>query len=484
MKTFAKPQYLLVLLLPVAALFYRQALGNFFFQDDFFNMLLANSQSLGDAFNIFKAPVLDFKFYRPLTTQLFWRLGQNLFGLQPLGYHLIAFGFFLVNILLVFWLVKLLCRNDGLAVLTSFFYAFSGSHFYRLFFLSQIQELALATFGLLTVIFYLRGSWLFLAGFLLALASKETAVVIPPVLFFADWLWQKKIKWPLLGASLMVVALYVIARLKFFGFASGEAYAFNFNPKQILNNYFWYGLWGLGLPEAYVNIKLFKLPLLINPAIFTEFGLWGNRVLGMFAGFFGLLSLGLARMWENSRDRWRRIREEPVNILIFGVVFFVVFLLPVAFYPFHKFAYSLTLPLCGLALILAVVVRNLSRQMIVLACFIYLLLSFSALNFNISNHWSVKRAVAAERVMRLLVLSGSSPVFYPNIYFRNNNNPVCALTGNKLHPSRELAYATGGTDMFRLYFGENFRGVYFEDTDHNRHLLGDSLMFDARQFLE
>lgn len=178
-------------------LIYQSSFGNYFFGDDFFNLTLAKADNLKEVVNFFsllKAPE-EFPFYRPLTTQFYYWLIYKKYGLDPFVFHLVGFFFFLVSVSLVYKIIFKITKDKVKAYLTTFFYAFSSSHFYRLYYLSQFQELGLAVFYLLSLLFYLKHRetkqlkhFLYMIlFFVLSVASKETAITLPLTMLLTDY---------------------------------------------------------------------------------------------------------------------------------------------------------------------------------------------------------------------------------------------------------------------------------------------------------
>lgn len=461
-----------IFLFLIVVFLYRDSFMNFFFQDDFFNMTLANKQSLVDAFNIFRRPEMNFYFYRPLTTQLFWSMGQKFFDFTPLGYHLIIFDFFLINLLLIYKINKLLKFDSKSNYLITFFYAVSATHFYRLFFLSQFQEIALATFVLLTLFLYLKGSRFFIVTFIFALMSKETAVVLPLILVSYHIIFGKKANRWFIASSFLLVILYILIRKFFFGFATSEIYAYNFSPKKIANNFFWYGVWSLGLPEQYLDLNLFKLPTIINFKIFTAFDRWGREILIVF---FSLLFL-LVKQVVSHKEKF--IKN---NKFIFGVAVFIIFLLPVAFFPFHKFAYSLTLPLWGISMCLGIITGTYGRRIGIVIVLLYFILSYFSIQFNTVYHWAIKRAKISENVITYFRENYPKGINNKNIYFRNNDQQFCPFAQDRLISSQMVSYAIGNLDGLKLFFKNQTFNVEYEYAKKDYYLLS-WLVLDAQKF--
>lgn len=454
--------------------FYLASFNNFFFQDDFFNIKLSQSQTIIDAFNIFKKPILGFDFYRPFSTQLFWKAGWGWFGLNPFGYHVIAFAFFLLSIYLAYKLAKEIFSDERVALFTSFFYAFAASHFYRLFFLSQFQEISLAVFTFATLyLFYKKSNWAPIL-FIGSLTNKETAVMIVPFMLLVILLdrkdRQKYLR--LFYYCLGILALYLFARFFYFGFAGGSSYTYDFGIHSTLNNIFWYVLWSIGMPEAFVNVKFFHFPTILNPKLFTSFNVFGNLVLASFGLFMLTLILPVVKY----------LKKIEKKILI-PIALFLLFILPVAFYPFHKFPYSLAVPVFGISIFLGYISSKLNKKALLLVFASYLLLSINAYQFNLSNHWAVRKAYSAEKVFLFFRENYPKKIVHSNIYFRNTILPMCPDLKDYPRFSLEVSYGIGDKDGLRLLYKDDKLPVYFEDTDNYRHLNKNSLVIDSRSFV-
>lgn len=469
-----KSSLIILLLLALSlVLLYRVSFHNFFFQDDFFNMKLAQKHSVVDAFNIFKKPIMDFYFYRPFSTELYWFVSRLLFGFSPLGYHIVNFVFFLAAIFLVYTIAKHLFGREKPALLASFFYAYSGSHFYRLFFLSQFQEISLAVFTFAALFLFLKKSRWTILFFILALTTKETAVMLVPLmLVFVFFSKDSRRQYFILFAQCAGVgAVYLFARFFFFGFAKGGVYTYDFSPKKVLNNYFWYSLWSLGFPEAFVNIKLFTFPTIINPQLFTKFESWGNPTLASFALFICAIFVPMVTLLKKGERK-----------VVFALIWFILFLLPVAFFPFHKFPYSVTVPLLGSSLVLAYATYRLSNKKLVLIGVVYGVLAIVVYQFNLSNHWMVKKAASARAVFNYFQSRPSQKRAQSAIYFRSTMAPLCVGPAYGPAFSQEIAYAIGESDGLRLLYNDPKLAVYFEDFDHLIHLRTNFLILDSQTF--
>lgn len=466
------------LLIAVLIVVHKPSFNNYFFGDDFYNLKLIQGKKFFQVlstFNIFTKSPEDFPFYRPLTTQLFWWLGFKFFKLDPFGYHLFTFSFFLLSLLLVFILTKLLTQNQKISFLTVFFYAFSASHFYRLYFLSQFQEIGLTVFYLLTVIFYLKFNQnqklvfrLFsLFCFVLSLTSKESAITLPLALFLVYLFKQEKLGFnSFKGAFFSILPffylgfVYFFLRLFFFGFAKGGAYQFVFHPKAIANSFIWYFLWSLGVPEDFVNLSLRDPTTFINLKFFSAFGELGAATLSFLAVFFFNLSLGV-RVFVKTFLK-KKLKTKRFNLFIFACLWFILSLTPVLFFPFHKFTYSTTLSLLGVSLLLALFAEKIfsfSRFYFLTLIFSFLLVSDISHKYAYTSHWSVKRAKQAQKIIAYFQKRFPSIDKRKTYYFHDTS---CFYCCQDVAPwSREIAYTLSDGRGLEVYYQKDLK-IYFQ----------------------
>src|SRR4030043_842707 len=186
------PKLILFLIFLLAFVIFSPSLFTFYTHDDFFLLKISNANTIKDFFNFFylkKGPE-GLGMYRPLAMQTFFMLAWKIFNLNPLGLHVISYIFFFGVIYLVYILTKALVDNKKVALLASFLYATSSTHFAHLYWLSDFQELALSLFFLLGIWFFIKfvntKRWkiyfVSLIVFILSLLSKESAVMFPFVL--------------------------------------------------------------------------------------------------------------------------------------------------------------------------------------------------------------------------------------------------------------------------------------------------------------
>ena len=143
---------------------------------------------------------LSGSFYRPLVS-FSYLLNYSVWGLNPFGFRLFQIFFHLINIVLIFFLLKKIFSEEGIgygdqaAFLAALIFAVHPANAESVIYIGCIGEIFYAFFILLAALIFLNGIDrnnrsvkninLILAFLLvfLGLLSKETAIVILPILF-------------------------------------------------------------------------------------------------------------------------------------------------------------------------------------------------------------------------------------------------------------------------------------------------------------
>jgi protein O-mannosyl-transferase len=136
--------------------------------------------------------------YWPLTFTAYW-LEHNLWGLNPLGYHLVNIALHAINAILV-WRMLTLLKIPGAMVAAAIF-ALHPVNVESVAWVSQTKNLLSLLFAILALMFHVqfqqRGErWryvLALAMFLLSTLSKGMVITLPAVLLACDWWRQGRI---------------------------------------------------------------------------------------------------------------------------------------------------------------------------------------------------------------------------------------------------------------------------------------------------
>lgn len=255
------------MLLAVVFLIYGPEVGHGFVQDDFAWILHARSSGVLDALD--RAFTTSLGFFRPIVT-LSFALDEWMFGLEPFGYGL-------TNLLLAIacmFAVEHLGRRIGLAPRFALLAAgvwvfnFHGINMAVLW-LSGRSSLLSTLFGLIAAsMLEARRPMLTTAFILLALLSKEDAVMLPLILFawrvvhfkgetspLPVWRSAAKETWPLF----LVLIGYALLRSQSGAFTPVTApdfYRFTMEPERLLRNFVEY-LNRSGTTGALVLIAVF-----------------------------------------------------------------------------------------------------------------------------------------------------------------------------------------------------------------------------------
>lgn len=144
-----------------------------------------------------QSPTVPGNYYRPVF--LLWLLiNHTLFGLNPIGWHLTTIILHLVSTLSVFLIVKKLSKDEAAAGFAALIFGFHPVHIEAVVWISGVTEPLLAALLLPSFICFLNSrehkTWnrylTSLGLFALALLSKETAVILPVVIFAYLWIFE------------------------------------------------------------------------------------------------------------------------------------------------------------------------------------------------------------------------------------------------------------------------------------------------------
>ena len=154
--------------------------------------------------NLAVALVVPFtKFYRPVGS-LVYRVVFDIFGLNPLPFRIVVYGFLLLNLYLVYKLALRLSGSGEIAAMSALLYTFHGRLAGIYLNNGTLYDVVCATFTFLTLLYYIgvrqagrriQGwAWLkLLALFICALNAKEMAAAIPLLLLIYEWLYHRPV---------------------------------------------------------------------------------------------------------------------------------------------------------------------------------------------------------------------------------------------------------------------------------------------------
>lgn len=282
----------------------------FVYDDEFYiqkNQFLNSFENLGKLFltNSTAGSGFEDSFYRPLQFT-FYLFSQQIFGSDPWGFHLLNVMLHLFNALLVFGLGRKIGLKQTSAFFAAALWATHPIHTEVIAYISGTADPLQCLFSLLALTVMLRGSKYSVlfscVFFLLAMLSKEVAVVFPGLATALLFLTSKK-KWH--WETYKPVALYFLMALIYVGL---RATILNFNgdfqfykTQNIYTENFHVRLFTFlaTIPE-YLKLIIWPVNLHIDRAfpIYTSFA-QVPVILGLAIFIFQLLACGW--LWRHHR---------------------------------------------------------------------------------------------------------------------------------------------------------------------------------------
>ncbi len=239
----SSPIVLSAVLTVATVLVYANSINNGFVWDDS-SIILNNpaNKDMSALTGLFLAPDTTYSdeqtpYYRPLN-RLTYMLDYQLYGLNPLGYHMENLILHVVVVLLLFMLVNKLFLNSAVAFIAAFIFALHPINSEAVNFISGGRNTILAAaFALASFIVFTKGTgerkigYAYLSGllFFLSLLCKESAAFLPLILllygFKSDGSSGKNMKQKLLFGLpfLLFSALYIFMRAQALSNAIGTS---------------------------------------------------------------------------------------------------------------------------------------------------------------------------------------------------------------------------------------------------------------------
>jgi tetratricopeptide (TPR) repeat protein len=222
-----KPRFLMIAaVVAVSFAVYINALSNDFVYDDTFqvtdNIWIKNIKYIP---KIFSSSVWSFQdersvsnYYRPLMHLIFMG-NYHIFGLNPLGFHLVNIIFHAAVSVMVYVLLLRLLKPHTLwpPFIAALLFATHPIHTEAVTWVSGVTEPSYTFFYLLSFYFYIRSEEgsktsyiLSLASFSLSVLCKETALTLPIVLIAYDYSFRKAEK-PLLKQLRRYIPVFIVS---------------------------------------------------------------------------------------------------------------------------------------------------------------------------------------------------------------------------------------------------------------------------------
>ena len=458
MNRLLKPYHKLLLITLLSLIVFLPSFRAFFYQDDFIHLFFSrNSADVIKSFNLFIPG--GYPFYRPVSTQLYYFSLSGLFGLKPFYFHVVNFLIFSTNICLVFFLIKRLTGRVEAATLGTVVFAINATHIAPLYSAANVQELLLVLFSLISVILFDRSSPFSILFFLLALMSKETAVMLPGILFLLA-LNRQQSSHQIMGRLLpfiLILVFYLIGHFHYYGLAESSSYVMSVG-KETLQILFWYLLWSLSVPMILSDFLLpgFKL----SPFFFTV----GKLNAWIFLFFFPLL-LGIILCALLQK------RKVP----FFGLWWFLIGISPMLPFPSHRLGTEQSFALVGLGLFLGSILKGSLAKIFLI---IYLIFSLNSILLSMRTNWVVRSGEIAKKTTDYL--KKNHPEIPPDaiIYF-TNGQIVIPQYGS----SKQIYLATGNGVGLPMMLGRNDLKIYYEDLDKLPPGIRADIVIDSSKLL-
>lgn len=448
-------------------LWFYQPVTSYFSQDDFFHLRIIMDKNITDIPGFFTSHLEGQTFFRPLSRETYNLLMYHLFGLNPLPFHLVNLFLILINLKLIFSLVKGL-SNVATAYFSSLIYLVSSVHSVEIYYLASVQTLMMSTLALLSLLFIMKflklrfldyyiSSILFFA---IALFCHESAVALVGIFFLLIFLSKLNLRQKFLFSFpyFFLGVLFTLSAWDTSGLPKQQVYQPIFHFKTVVNTLGWYVLWSFGLPEMLVD---FVKP---NLVLKREFILW----YGDFAKITFPLLLFVISMLPMAIVLSRKILFN--RIFLFFTISFLISISPFLFFPQHKFVYYLSLPIvlfsAALGLILALFWKtgNFQKGMVICLLAAFMIISYQTTALNDKTHWAAKRAKAAQSLLmdikKAYPLVGANDVFY---FVNDSNYPFIAKEWGG--SSKQAFYILSGKDAIQLLYNNKNLKAYFEDME-------------------
>jgi hypothetical protein len=228
-----------------------------FIQDDWYIFNSIRSLGAGGFLHHTVFPAENF-FYRP-AAQPYFLFVYKLFFPDPTGMHIIALILHAINSIIVVQIVAKLLQNDFVAWCSGFLYAGAVTiHMDSLLWMVGMYDILGSSFFFLSILLVISGKFkLSFATFALALLTKESTIILLPILFLIQDLQFSKsnslprsfrLSFSVLWMHIAALLIYVGVRLNYFAALpvdTDNPYAMGFNVRTVLENIVlalrWYG---------------------------------------------------------------------------------------------------------------------------------------------------------------------------------------------------------------------------------------------------
>ncbi len=261
----------------------------YFSQDDFMSIASFHNKSYLNVLSQFIGSgdlIVPKRMIGNLLGYLNFKILLDLFSVNPLPFIINDHLFHLANILMIFYLSFKSTKNRWASLLIAVIF-----NKYYLFYFSNMHEYLVTFFSLLTFILFInfpRRLYFSLITFILALLSKQYALVVPLFLLYYSFYFRKKLlknSFPFLVIALIYLLLQLVFYLKTAHVWVNPTYETSLNLALILKNL-----------NFYINFKLLLI-LFLFPIFSRKYHSW-------FLGLIFILSLFPVLVLVNRRESY------------------------------------------------------------------------------------------------------------------------------------------------------------------------------------
>lgn len=445
-KVFSSNIFILIYLLCLLLVGFLNSINNFFVADDFTWLRWAAQSTVSDIPGYF-TDSQNF-FYRPLDKTIVFYL-YTLFSFQPQGYHLFILILHLFTSFGVFIFTKKIIGNKLYAFLASVLFLFHPAHSENIYWFSTISVTLSSLFIIYAVISFLnfrKNNSLvsYVTSFiisLLAFLSYELAVVIPLLFILIDIIiikTQKSLRTFLTHLPFIIlIPAYFIIRNLTHAFSGGGDYSYNLTHiiPNIFGNIFGY----LGLFLAGEGF----LPLYNT----LRGGLRGNILLFAVIFIFSLAFV-LFIFIKYKSIIIKTFRKNEAQIIIFGILFGIVSLLPYLALGNIAPRY-IYLSSAGFAISFIQILRLIKNRFIFLSVAIVIIIIFYQISISENHQWRKAGEITQNMLIDFRLdyenLTSSSNIYFINPPMRFNN---------------AWLFPVGLSDSLWFIYRESMPGIY------------------------
>lgn len=476
-----------LLCLCLFTLFNLNAINSFFSQDDFFHLRTIMNKKVSDIPSFYITRLEGQTFYRPLSRESYNLVSFKLFGLNPLPYHLINVLLILINLGLIIIFLSLFTRKVLPILLMLPLFLLSSIHNIELYYLSSVQILLSSAFilsSIISFVLFLRSKLkvyiLFsLLFYCIALLSHESAIILPVILFFLNFLVfkltiRKNVVYILMFVILAIIYLFSISTL--FDLPKQEVYRPTFNLNNIFNSLVWYISWSFGLPEILTDFVSSKF--LIKKEFISWYGEYAKITFPLIFVYVGMILLHLLIYFKSFIKN---------RLLLFFIFSFFISISPFLFFPQHKFIYYLGLPIvffcAGLSLILSIIWKGkgFNKTMVLVILFSFSFVSLQTINLNSLTHWAAKRPKAAKSLLDQFENSYPNPKKGSKFYILDDPS-YPAISKEWGTSSKQAFYILSGSDAVQLLYKDTNMKVFYQAFNNFPQLVSKDLLYLVARF--